>query len=380
MTAGLSLLLPPVLALLAPARDADAPTSVEPPPVPEDSAPSAAPEPPPASSTTPTSTQDPGLPGPYKDPPAVPERDGYVDGQIPTTSPPGSRRGEQREGEVWRPIQPNTYTTKQAVPSEGAITGQNNPDLADSLKKKKSTNPYASPQRFLLEVKFGPYLPDIDRNYSGEGFGPYATIYGETNERGEAIDDPKKGFYGAIAFEWQIVNLAGPLGVGFQWSMFRDKAQALLADPPTDKDLSVRSTADSTRFAVMPLALQVVYRFELAADRFHVPLVPYAKAGLNYSFWWSKNGNGDITVIKDEAGNITDRARGGAWGYQLNVGGMLRLDFLERGTARSLDRATGINHTYVFGEWQFSRANNFGRKNSITLGDSTWLVGLAMEF
>lgn len=380
MTAGLvSLLLASPLALVAPARDAETTTAVEA-PVPEDSIPlTPAPESPPAQPAAPAAPRDPGLPGPYKDPPAVPEREGYVDGQIPTTSPPGSRVGEQREGEVWRPIQPPTYT-KQPVPAEGAVTGQSNPDLADALKKKKPANPYASPQRFMLEVKFGPYLPDIDRKYSGEGFGPYANIYGETNERGETISAPKKGFYGAIAFEYQIVNLAGPLGIGFQWSMFRDKAKALLADPPADESLSVRSSADSTRFTVMPLALQVVYRFELLADRFHVPLVPYAKAGLNYSFWWSKNGNGDITVIEDEAGNVIDRARGGAWGFQINAGGMLRLDFLERSTARSFDRVSGINHTYVFGEWQFSRVNNFGRKNSINLGDSTWLVGLAIEF
>ena len=79
-------------------------------------------------------------------------------------------------------------------------------------------------------------------------------------------------------------------------------------------------------------------------------------------------------------GKVIDKARGGAWGFQTNVGGMLRLDFLERGEARNLDRATGINHTYLFGEWQFSRVNNFGRKNSVSLGDSTWLIGLAIEF
>jgi hypothetical protein len=373
--AGTAPLLLPALALLAdltPPRSAEAPTSVPDAPVPEDSAP---PEPAPPTSPPPANTQ----PGSYKDPPAVPEREGYVDGPIHTTSPPGSRRGEQREGEVWRPIQPNTYTTKQPVPTETAVAAQANPDLADTLAVKKKPKSYATPQRFALEVKFGPYLPDIDLKYSGEGLGPYARVYGETNERGEATGQPKKGFYGAIAFEYQIVNLAGPLGIGFQWSMFRDKAQALIADPKPG-DESVRSTADSTRFAVMPLALQAVYRFELMADKIHVPLVPYAKAGLNYTFWWSKNGDGDITVIKDAEGNVTDRARGGAWGFQINAGGMLRLDFLERGTARSLDRTTGINHTYVFGEWQFSRVNNFGRKNSISLGDSTWLVGLAMEF
>ncbi|MBA3546446.1 MAG: hypothetical protein H0T76_08195, partial [Nannocystis sp.] len=159
----------------------------------------------------------------------------------------------------------------------------------------------------------------------------------------------------------------------------RDRAQALLAKPPPAPD-SVRSGADSTRFAVMPLALQVVYRFELLADRFRVPLVPYAKAGLNYSFWWSKDGSNEISTIKDDNGKVIDKARGGAWGFQTNLGGMLRLDFLERGTARTLDRVTGINHTYIFAEWQLSRVNNFGRKNSINLGDSTWLVGLALEF
>jgi hypothetical protein len=325
-------------------------------------------------STTPVTTTP-------TEPPPVPEREGYVDGEIPTTSPPGSRRGEQRKGELWRPILVPTYSEKAPLPSEEAVTRQGTVDFGDPpAKTKRKQAPYESPQRFALELKFGPYLPEVDRNYSGKGLGPYATIYGETDSRGVATGQPTKGFYGGLAFEYQITHLAGPIGIGFQWTMMRDKAQALLADPPTDPKADVRSGADSTRFAVMPLALQVVYRFELLADRFRVPLVPYAKAGLNYSFWWSKNGSGDISTLKDANGKVVDKARGGAWGFQTNIGGMLRLDFLERGTARTLDRATGINHTYLFAEWQLSRVNNFGRKNSINLGDSTWLVGLALEF
>lgn len=353
-----------LLLLAAPAEAAPTPTPPAPTPAPE-AAPAAAPTP---GSTTP------------REAPPVPEREGYVDGEIPTTSPPGSRRGEQRQGELWRPITTPTYSEKQPTPSEDAVARQSSVDLGDSPRvTKRKQSPYASPQRFALEFKFGPYLPDVDRNYSGPGFGPYATIYGQTDDRGVATGQPKKGFYGGIAFEYQIVNLAGPIGIGFQWSMMRDKAQALLADPPAAPE-SVRSGADSTRFAVMPLALQAVYRFELLADRVRIPLVPYVKAGVNYSFWWSKNGSGNISVIKDDNGKVIDKARGGAWGFQTNIGGMLRLDFLERGTARTLDRVTGINHTYLFAEWQLSRVNNFGRKNSINLGDSTWLVGLAVEF
>jgi len=353
----------------APAAPTDSPADA---PVPEASPDATAPETAPA----PAGTTDKSPP--VKEAPPVNERQDYADGPIPTTSPPGSRRGEKREGEVWRPISPPTYEIKQPVPSEAAVVGQGNAELSDTLKTKQKPKRYDSPQHFALEVKFGPYLPDIDRNYGGPGLGPYGKVYGETNDRGEATSDPKKGFYGAVAFEYQIVNLAGPIGIGFQWSMLRDKAQALLAEPPAEG--SVRSAADSTRFAVMPLALQAVYRFELLADRLRIPIVPYGKIGLNYSFWWSKNGSGDISTIKDENNKVIDKARGGAWGFQSNVGGMLRLDWLERGEARNLDRITGINHTYVFAEWQFSRVNNFGRKNSISLGDSTWLIGLAIEF
>ena len=59
---------------------------------------------------------------------------------------------------------------------------------------------------------------------------------------------------------------------------------------------------------------------------------------------------------------------------------MLRLDFIEPGEAGTLDKSTGINHFYLFGEFQFSRLDNFGIGNSIALGDATWFAGMAMEF
>lgn len=293
--------------------------------------------------------------------------------------PYGSRVGEKREGEVWRPISEPTYTETQPLPSEGAVNAQANPDLSDSLKKPAAQAPIASPQRFALEVKMGPYLPEVDRSWSGSGFGPYAKIFGETDDLGVTIGQPKASVYGAVAFEWQITQkLAGPIGIGVQWSMARDKAFAPLAEPAEGED--TRSRADVVRFSVMPLALQAVYRFELLADKVRwAPFVPYVKAGVAYGFWWTKNGNNKIAVIKD-GDEVVDRGRGGVWGYQLNLGMMLRLDFLDPGTARTFDRISGINHTYLVGEWQLTRLSNFGRKDSMNIGDSTWLLGLAMEF
>jgi hypothetical protein len=67
-------------------------------------------------------------------------------------------------------------------------------------------------------------------------------------------------------------------------------------------------------------------------------------------------------------------------GWQLNPGLMIRMDWIEPGTSKKLDQATGINHTYIFGEFQLTRLRNFGAGNSIDLGDKTFFVGLAIEF
>ena len=177
----------------------------------------------------------------------------------------------------------------------------------------------------------------------------------------------------AIGFEWQFLYAGGPLGIGTQVAFFRDKAQALLTNPKPGENL--RSAADKVTFGMVPIPLLLTYRFELAADFFKVPLVPYAKAGLAYSFWWTKNGAGKIAT--DSQGH---KGRGGVWGWQINAGTMIRLDFLEPGTAKKLDQVTGINHTYIFGEYQLTRLANFGIGKSIAIGDSTFFLGMGIEF
>jgi hypothetical protein len=266
---------------------------------------------------------------------------------------------------------PAPASEAKPAPTEQAIERETNVRLDQKTKRKfKRTG---SKQRFEIEFKMGPYLPDVDRDYEGPGLGPYATIFGETNSMGVAIDQPKQFPMPAFAFEYQIVYLAGPLGLAVQLGFFRDKARALLTQP-MEGDTSVRSEADDVTFGMVPIALQAVYRFEYGADRARIPLVPYAKFGPAYAFWWTKSGSGNIARTQDSKGI------GGVWGFQLNAGGMLRLDFLEPSSAKRLDQLTGINHTYIFGEFQLTHLDNFGAKNSISLGDATWFAGLAIEF
>lgn len=315
-----------------------------------------------------------GQTGEYPSPPDDEVGDGEPAEGYP--SPPDDEVGDGEPAEGYPSPEavppPREAASKEPppVPTEEAIARQSDADPDAKVKKKwKRTG---SPQRFELEVKFGPYLPDVDEGFSGPGLGPYATIFGKTNDNGVATGQPRIGFMPAIAFEWQIVYLLGPLGLATQVGIFWDRANAILAEPEGDQ---IRSSADTVSFWMVPLALQASYRFSYLADRFKVPLVPYAKFGPSYAFWWTQGGDGKIST--NDAGN---KGRGGVWGWQLNAGLMLRMDFIERGLAKQLDESTGINHTYIFGEFQMSRLDNFGVGDSIQLGDITGFGGLAIEF
>lgn len=262
-------------------------------------------------------------------------------------------------------------TRQREAPSDEALEREG--DESDDLGKDKFQGRQESPQRFAVELKFGPYLPDIDNRWEGEGLGPYATIYGRTDEFGNATQPPRKRLFSVVGFEWQFIHLGGPFSLGFTIGYFGDSANALIAGGVAEGE-NARAEADKTRFNIVPLTLLLGYRFELLADRFRVPLVPYARGGVGYGFWWEKKG-GELST--NDAGV---KSRGGSIGWQVNLGLMLRLDFIERAAAVDLDRLTGINHTYIFGEWQFSHLDGFGSDKFMPVGDDTFTVGLAFEF
>jgi hypothetical protein len=271
------------------------------------------------------------------------------------------------------PVGPGEYRARYAKPppDREAIERQNTFPPREKPKRRLYSPP-GSPQRFMAEVKLGPYLPDVDRRYDGTGFGPYAEIFGQTNDLGVTVKAPKPGVTAILGFEWQFFYLYGPLSLGVQVGFFRDKAQAILAAP--DPGENIRSQADRTTFGALPIALLVGYRFAYLADRFKVPIVPYARGGVAYGFWWSKDGSKKI------ASNDAGKASGGSWGWQVNAGAMLRLDWLEPGQSKSHDRLTGVNHFSIFGEYQLSRLDGFGTGRSMNVGASTWLLGFGVEF
>ena len=211
-----------------------------------------------------------------------------------------------------------------------------------------------SPQRFAVEIKFGPYYPEVDTE---PGVGdPYARVFG---------DEAPLMFL--AEFDWEFWQPKGViLALGVLGGYFQDSAKGL--DPETGE-----RAGETTSLKVLPGHLDLVVRIDALPQFTRVPLVPFVKVGLSYYVWWVTNGRG-----LGRADGTT--GYGGTWGWNFSTGLMLLLDFLEPNAARTFDQEAGVNHSYVYGDFFLARVDDFGARNKLTLSAITWTVGLAIEF
>jgi hypothetical protein len=221
---------------------------------------------------------------------------------------------------------------------------------------------FASPQNFAAEIKLGPYTPNIDNTVNASP-GPF-----------EKITEDSTGIMVQGEFDWQIWHGFGSIGVGFSGGYYHNSGPTLRdnGNDTTASNSNERLAGDSG-ITLLPLAVLAVYRFDVLAERFNIPLVPYAKLGLNYTFWWITKGDGDLASYQG------DEAKGGSWGLQFNLGIALLLDIFEPQSAKSLDGDLGVNHTYAFIELHHAGADRFGADSALDVGDTTFLAGLAFE-
>jgi hypothetical protein len=217
-------------------------------------------------------------------------------------------------------------------------------------------NRFASPQNWAIELRFGPYLPEIDSEFAGAENPPYQKYFGS-----------KSRVMFQLEVDYQFTHVFGSAAVGAQVGYFTNTAKA--------KDNAGGDSGDKTRLLLVPMALQLVYRMDEAALRWSIPLVPYVKVGLSYSMWRITDANGDLA--RSDSG---EAGKGGTPGWQAAAGIALLLDFIDPASARALDSETGVNHTYVFAEVARYAASGLGRKKALHVGDSTWVLGLMFEF
>jgi hypothetical protein len=246
-----------------------------------------------------------------------------------------------------------------AVALPAAARAQTN-ILETTPTDKPYGNHYRSPQHFAFELKFGPFRPDVDSEFAGNAIArtPYATYFGTSNH-----------LLSQIEFDWQIAHPFGSLAIGAGIGYFSVTGTAPLGNG------SGQLSGDTSNFRVIPTSISAIYRFDRLLEDRNIPIVPYGKLGLDYSFWRITNGNDD--VAHDPMGNAGE---GGTLGWHGTLGVAFVLDFLDPEAAREFDSDLGVNHTAIAFEYTHADVSGLGQSGRLHVGDTTWALGLLLEF
>jgi hypothetical protein len=235
------------------------------------------------------------------------------------------------------------------------VVGAAWPAQAEAQVVSDRIGTYHSPQRFALELRFGPYRPDIDSEFGGART-PHKDFFGSNRK-----------LMSQIEFDYQFLRHVGTVAIGVGVGYFSQSGKNRTPDGQLSEDW--------TTLRLIPLSVSGVYRFDLLFEHFGIPLVPYGKVGLDYVIWTIANGNGDVP--EDPVGG---RGRGGTLGWHAAVGLSLVLDFMDPITAQQFDVEMGVNHTHLFAELGHWDVSGLGMSNRLRVGDTTWVGGLLFEF
>jgi len=230
-------------------------------------------------------------------------------------------------------------------------------DDSDDIGGYRSSRPWESPQNFALELRFGPYRPDIDEDF------PQAKPF-------EAAFGSKRRLYVGLEFDWQMLRIPylGTLGPGIGIGYTHMSGNTRLSSTGA-------ASAEKTTLGILPMYAVGVLRVDVLARETVIPLVGYGKVGVGHALWWTGS---DLGPSRGSDGKI---GRGSTSGMHYAFGGMLLLDAFEPSSAITLDNEMGINHSYLFFEWMVSNLDGFGAApgTKMRVGTNTWVAGLAFE-
>jgi len=237
---------------------------------------------------------------------------------------------------------------------------------------------YGSPQHFALELRFGPYYPQVDSEFAG-GATPYQTVFKDNPNKAAANGTGTATgtqFYVGVEFDYLPLRIPylGVFGPGIGWGLVNASAPALIKQGEQKGQLS----GETTTLTVMPMYLAAVLRADELMRRTGVPLVPYAKFGVGMAPWKVSGGAGVVKYV-DPATKQTILASDTTFGLHLALGGMFALNFIDLKSATRLDETVGINHVYLYGEWMDAMLNGIGSRPALRVGASTFVGGLAFD-
>ena len=225
------------------------------------------------------------------------------------------------------------------------------------LVEGEGHNKYKSAQRFGAEVTFGPYRPDVDSEFNGKR-DPYNAYFGSGHD-----------LMMRASLEYQFFHRFGTVAAGLGVGWFTVTGKAPVADA------SGVLSGDNSTLKVVPFSVSAIYRFDYFLENAKFPLVPFGKLGLDYAYWSISDGNGNIAV--DPTGG---HARGGTLGWHVAGGAAFVIDFLDPDAAHDFDEDLGVNHTAITFEYYHADISGLGQPNRLHVGDTSWLLGLLLEF
>jgi hypothetical protein len=200
---------------------------------------------------------------------------------------------------------------------------------------------FESPELFTLELRIGPYEPDVGNDSFSESFpdddGPLL---------GAELD--------FIAFRLKKVLMLG-VGMGVGFANYSGHSLSLDAWASNQ----VERTEEETDFDLIPLSALAVLRVDALARKLGIPFIFTGKVGYRWAFWSSEKGG----VTEDEG-----ISPGFAWAAQI----ALDLDFFDLRAARQMDEEWGINHSFLFFEVFGSETED----DALPVDDTIWAAGL----
>jgi len=227
-----------------------------------------------------------------------------------------------------------------------------------------------------IEVQTGPYRPKVSGNAIVRDY--YKLTYPSDGSMFKGMP-----LLTVIQGDWYLLRDYGLLGVSFAagyWKVSGTARSCYVGTGATQQ--AVPCTAQTvfesvpgntvTSLTMIPLSVGVQYRYDWLKRSLHVPLVPYAKAGLDYWIWFNDKGG---SLSHNAAGAAGD---GATWGFHGAAGLALNLDWLDPSSG-SLGAKSDFTGVYLFGEYSTYIANDFGKTDRLDASANIVWVGLSLD-
>jgi len=196
-----------------------------------------------------------------------------------------------------------------------------------------------SPRWGSFELQVGRYFPDIDSEFSATTTKPYEDAFGAHG-----------GWMFRAGVSKSLFTSFGSLEAGVQSGYFQKSGKGRFVKNNAE-------SSDDTALKIIPMSVTLTYRFDMLAERFRIPLAPYARVGIERYAWWVTDGSGSKVI------------KGATNGWSVAGGLALLLDVFDPGLAREMDADSGVNHTYLFAEARKTTIDDFGSSSSWDLSE-----------